>query len=525
MKGPKMTKSIAFFILATLVLWNISFAQSIAKGTVFLDENKNGSHDMNEKGIPNVCVSNGIDVVETDKNGKWSLPVNNDTGLFVIKPSGYAVPVNESQIPQHYYLHKPNGSPQLATPGVGPTGPLPKSIDFPLYQNNEKGPFSALFFGDPQARGLKEVNFITRDVVQECIGTDATFGVSLGDIVADDPALFDEISASIAQIGIPWYNIFGNHDHNRDAKADSLKDETFERFFGPSTFAFEYGQTVFVGFKNILYQPDGKYKSHFTENQITFLSNWLQFVPKNKLVVLMMHAPIVRSVNSKKIYELLKDRQFTFSISGHTHQMAHVFVNEEIGWTGENPHHHFVNATVSGSWWCGLYDETGIPHATMNDGGPNGYSILTFNGNQYSIRFKAARKPEKYQMNIYLPDEIKQAAADTTKILVNVFAGSERSRVEMKFGNNDDWLELEPTLARDPACLNMFKLGPYLDLKFESKELDELLGWKMDFPSKSRHMWQGFLPPNPSLGTHTIVVKSTDMFGQSYTAHRILRVN
>jgi hypothetical protein len=63
---------------------------------------------------------------------------------------------------------------------------------------------------------IKEVNYVSHDVVEECIGTTAVFGVTLGDIVADDPALFEEVSQSIAQIGIPWNYVFGNHDHNRD---------------------------------------------------------------------------------------------------------------------------------------------------------------------------------------------------------------------------------------------------------------------------------------------------------------------
>ena len=512
-------------ILIILVLFSNSFSQTTATGTVFLDENKNGIFDLDEKGLSNISVSNGLDVVKTDNGGKWSLSVGDDTGIFVIKPSGFSVPVNDAQIPQYFYLHKPNGSPTLDVPGVEPTGTLPQAIDFPLVPQNESEAISALFFGDPQARGLKEVNFIARDVVQECIGTDAKFGVSLGDIVADDPALFKEISESVAQIGIPWYNIFGNHDHNRAAKDDKYKDETFERFFGPSTFAFEYGQTVFIGFKNIYYQPDGKYKAHFTDEQIAFARNYLKFVHKNKLVVLMMHAPILYTNNRDKIYQLLKDYPYTLSISGHTHQMAHVFIDEKMDWLGDDQHHHFINATVSGSWWCGMYDEMGIPHATMNDGGPNGYSIITFDGNQYSIRFKAARRPVDYQMNIYVPDEIAQADVDTTKILINVFAGSERSKVEMKFGKNGEWTVLEQTIARDPACLKMHKLGPYLDLELDGKKLDEVLGWKMDFPSKSRHMWMGKLPSNPPKGAHTITVKTTDMFGQIWTDYRIIRIN
>ena len=113
--------------------------------------------------------------------------------------SGYLVPVNESMVPQHYYIL--DGSAE---------------VNFPLWKDDAaSNEFEALFFGDTQARGLKEVNYVMHDVVEECIGTEARFGVALGDIVADDPELFDEISAGIGQIGVPWYYIFGNHDHDK----------------------------------------------------------------------------------------------------------------------------------------------------------------------------------------------------------------------------------------------------------------------------------------------------------------------
>lgn len=498
--------------------------QQMARGTVFSDADRDGVRDEGETGIPDVCVSNGHDVVRTGLDGRWSLPVSDDTALFVIKPAGYAPPADAKQIPQYYYLHKPHRSPPLEAPGVPPSGPLPESIDFPLHPQPENDRFTVLFFGDTQARGMREVNFITHDVVEECIGTDAVFGVSLGDIVADDPNLFAQISQTIAQIGIPWYNVFGNHDYNRAAQSDLYSDETFERFFGPSTYAFEYGRVVFIGLKDIFFKPGGGSTSRFSEDQLAFVENYLANVPPDRLVVLMMHVPIVACQNREEMFRLIEHRPHTFSISAHAHEQLHVFVRENLGWHGKQPHHHFINATVCGCWWCGAFDELGIPHATMNDGAPNGYSLITFDGNQYSIRFKAARRPADYQMNIYLPDDIEQAKAGETEILVNVFAGSEHSQVEMQFGADGQWMPLEPTLAIDPECLRMHEQSPYLDEKVLDRPLEEVFGWKMDYPSKSYHMWRGLLPENPPQGTHTVTVRTTDMFGQTWTAHRIVRI-
>ncbi len=503
---------------------NVVYAQEMASGTVFLDQNQNGLSDPGELPLAGVCVSNGREVVRSDKSGRWSLPAGPDVGFFVIKPAGYMTPVTKDQIPQHYYMHKPQGSPSLIVAGVTATGPLPKSINFGLWEQKEDKKFKALIFGDTQARGIAEVNYVTHDVVEECIGTEAVLGISLGDIVADDPNLFKEINETISQIGIPWYNVFGNHDYNRGATDDRFSDETYERFYGPSTYAFEYGQVVFISLKDVYFDSAGKYKSHFTEQQLDFVKNYLAHVPQDKLIVLVMHAPIVACDNRKEMFDILKDRPYTLSVAGHTHTMAHVFADEKMGWNGKTPHHHFINATVCGSWWCGIKDEAGIPHATMNDGGPNGYSEISFDGNRYSILFKAARRPADYQMNIYLADDISQTALDTTALLVNVFAGSARSKIELKVDGSEAWSLMEYTPMRDPGVAAMGVYNPFLLSVVNGTKMDTVFGWAMDDPTISRHIWKGKLPANLSSGTHRLTVRSTDMFGQVAIGHRIFRV-
>ena len=480
------------------------------QGIVFSDTNRNGTFDAGESGVEGVCISNGKDVVQTKADGSWELTIIDDKPVFVIKPSGFDVPLNEYNVPQHYVMHQDLNA--------------AADVHFPLIPSKENSRFTALFFGDTQARGLKEVNYIMHDVVEECIGMEAVFGVSLGDIVADDPNLFEEVSQGIGQIGIPWYNLFGNHDHDRHEKNNEDKDKTFRKFFGPATYAFEYGQVAFIGLNNIFFRHDGRYIPHLTENQLEFVENYLEFVSPDKLVVLMMHAPIVRMQNREKLYELLKDRKYTFSISGHLHEQVNLFIGGEMGWKGPEAHHHLINATVSGSWWCGLHDETGIPHATMNDGAPNGYSVVSFDGNRYSIRFKAARRPASYQMNIYLDDEISSSESDTVTVQVNIFAGSERSIVEMQAGKGNDWIRMEKIAAIDPECLRMHRLSPVLDRDVDGQPLEEVFGYKMDYPSVSTHIWQANLPPDLPGGTHTLTVRTTDMFNQTWTGHRLFRV-
>ena len=99
-----------------------------------------------EQGLGCVRVSNGREIVCTDENGLYQLPVTNDTILFVIKPQGWRTPLSKTLTPEFYYIHKPKGSPKSKYPGVKPTGPLPASVDFPLYPQKEPAQFQGHFF-------------------------------------------------------------------------------------------------------------------------------------------------------------------------------------------------------------------------------------------------------------------------------------------------------------------------------------------------------------------------------------------
>ena len=97
--------------------------EQVAKGFVYNDLNENGTKDSDESGIPGVFVSNGIDIVQTDDAGAYSISVSDDAIIFVIKPRNWMTPVNEHNLPRFFYLHKPNGYPDnYRFAGVEPTG-------------------------------------------------------------------------------------------------------------------------------------------------------------------------------------------------------------------------------------------------------------------------------------------------------------------------------------------------------------------------------------------------------------------
>ncbi len=491
-----------------------------AVGVVFHDRNANGRREPGEPGITGVGVSNGVDVVLTDRRGRYALPVGQETVVFVIKPAGWMTPVDQHNVPKFHYVHKPAGSPTLRYAGVAPTGAIPESIDFPLYRQKEGRRFRAVVFGDPQPYTKEEVYFLAHDIVEELVGFDAAFGVSLGDLVGDDLDLFGPLNEIVSHVGIPWYNVLGNHDINFDAPDDDSSDETYERIFGPPCYAFNYGKVHFIVLDDVHWTGEGGYEDKRTyhgeigSRQLAFIENDLQLVPKDRLIVLMMHIPLIEVEDRARLSEILADRPHTLSMAAHYHTQSHHFLADEKGWSGDGGHHHFINATTSGSWWKGELDEENIPHTTMRDGAPNGYSIITFDGVDYSIRFKAARRPWDHQMTIHAPDEVTVAQAPATEVLVNVFAGSPRSTVEMRLGDSGRWIPME-RVEREDAY--------YVAMK-EREAMRTQVERRLPRIAKSRHLWVAALPAEAPIGSHLIHVRTTDMFGQTFEDRRIIAV-
>ena len=214
----------------------------------------------------------------------------------------------------------------------------------------------------------------------------------------DDLSLYPRLNAIIGTIGLPWWNIGGNHDLNFEAPDRKYSRETYKRFFGPNYYAFFYGQALFLMLDDVDYLgPDptkprgsGKYEGRLDEAQLEFVRNVLAHTPDDTLVVAVMHIPVrtylggepyQNLVNKDAFFKLLEGRKHTVSFSGHTHTTEHHYFGAADGWNGAEPHHHHVLTALSGSWWSGPFDHRGVASADSRDGTPNGFHILSVDGN------------------------------------------------------------------------------------------------------------------------------------------------
>lgn len=510
-------------LLGSLLLMAFSLkAQTTVKGYVYEDDNGNGNKERREEGLANVAVSNGVEVVLTNEKGKYELQVDEDSLIFVIKPSGYNPTVNEENQPQFYYLHKTAGSPDLKFEGVAPTGKLPRSVDFGLIPSKEKEVFTALLFGDPQPYTKEEVGFFAQDIVAEVEGIDdVAFGLSLGDIVGNDLSLFDPYILAVQKVGIPWYNLMGNHDMNYDVEKDILSDETFEANFGPANYAFNYGKVHFIILDDILYPDprDGRgYWGGFRKDQLQFIENDLKYVPKDHLVVLAFHIPLsnsFRKEDRQQLFILLKDFPHTLSLSAHTHMQRQDFFTKEDGWLRKKPHHHYNVGTTSGSWYGGKLNDEGVPISTMRDGTPKGYAFITFDGNKYVVDYKVANHPADYQMNIYAPKVVEHDKKTSAGIYVNFFMGQKGDEVKYRV-DNGEWKNMRYRKDYDPAYLHLLHEWDFTETL--------MLGKRLPNPQESTHLWRSGIPTDLPPGEHTIEVKATDMYGQTFIQEKTYRI-
>jgi hypothetical protein len=420
----------------------------IVKGTVFLDRNSNGAMDSSERGIKNVLVSNGRDVVKTNKHGYYELPAYHGMTVFITKPAGYDVPVDADNIPQFYYHHLPEGSPELRFGGLEPTGPLPDAINFPLirkrlggndfgkngHDDDKRGrnrdSFKMIVIGDTQPYSNNEVGYVRDTLAKEFAAMDMgnVEGIIVeGDVLGDDLGLYPRFKQILSVANVPQYYVPGNHDIDFDAETDKNSFDTFKREWGPAYYSFDIGEVHFVTLDNVQYpceNHDGEhafcdasntYNGYVTEHQMEWLANDLAHVPMDKLIVLNMHIPIISFVDSDSnkhqtdnagdIYRLLEGRP-ALALSGHTHTLEHFEPGEgarpDIAGLviPATPFPQIITGAGCGSWWSGDFDDDGVPMSYQRLGAKRGFMVFEFDGNTFKDSFKATGEPAEKQIAV-----------------------------------------------------------------------------------------------------------------------------
>ena len=370
-----------------------------------------------------------------------------------------------------------------------------------------------LVFGDPQVKSADDVDHFRRDIVEPISGTHgASLGITLGDLVDDVPALLPEVKAATASLGIPWLHAPGNHDVDPGAASDAASLAGFHRTIGPDTFARQTALANIAILDDVILLPGQKpgYIGGLREDQFAFLERWLPALAKDRLLVLAMHIHLFdeagkdsfRDADRERLFALLKPFPHVLVLTAHSHTQRHVFHDAATGWHGANPLHEYNVGAACGAYWSGAADAQGIPAATMADGTPNGYAMLTVKaGGEYAVAWHNARDPDDRQIGLHAPKLLRRGAYPAWGVFANVYMGTDDTRVEFRV-DGGDWMPMKKVLQPDPALLAENAID----------DASEVLRGHDRSPEAeaSTHLWRGALPTKLDAGEHVVEVRAFD---------------
>lgn len=395
-----------FTLFFAVVLFRLS--ANTVTGCVFYDENQNGVCDLGDNAIMNVPVSNGHELVLTDRDGFFTIEVQARSFVFVVKNDDFVFPVDENYLPRFYYAHFPEGSPSdLNYQGFYPTGALPDTLWFPVLHAPQNEAVKALVLGDPQMADSTRLSFFRRGIVNKLAMEQADFYLTLGDIADNYLDILPRERELMAKLAIPGYRVIGNHDLNYKAENNEYAAESFRAVYGPDNFSFNYPGQHFILLNNVNYhgwnfdqKSRGSYFGGLSEKQLQWIKADLEQVDPERNIVIVSHIPFMakycREGTIDSLVQLLEGFDQVLMLSGHLHAIQ----NHRIERNNHPDIKGLVAGATCGAWWTGPYNENGLPYASCMDGSPLGYYRFSFAETGNEKAFVPVHYPENFQARL-----------------------------------------------------------------------------------------------------------------------------
>lgn len=257
-------------------------------GRVFDDRNADGVRQDGEPGLPGVWVSNGIDLKRTDAEGRYSLPlpVAQSRCVFVVIPGGY-------ELTDRFYLR------------VALDETRDQTADFGLVRRSQPVTAEGLRFvqvTDVHASTPVDAVDVAADVREiNALPEPVEFVISTGDLTNRATAIeFECYLAGMRVSRRPVRHCFGNHEVDKTA----VRTDTYERYCGPTYYAFEVGPVHCVCLDSV----------HWTARQQERLKFHLGTVPPERPILVFQHYP-----PTKALLDMLAGWNVRAVFSGHVH--------------------------------------------------------------------------------------------------------------------------------------------------------------------------------------------------------------
>jgi Icc protein len=358
-------------------------------GIVFEDANANGRQDGNENGISQVILSDGIQVVQTDRQGRYHLSTERSRVLFVSLPGEY-LPIGDFF--EHLWDHR--------------SGDV---LDFPLVKHPWSESLSFLFFTDSHVTPAEKFNAVAgmKAAVAHMNRQDAALVISGGDLIMDalhacereargQFALYEEL---VSTLRMPLFNAIGNHElyglYLEGVGEDSCVVEEedplygvglYRELLGPDYYSFNYGPYHFVvlntmGFTKVHNSKGDTVRVYYgtvDSLQLDWVRKDVQMVSDEMPIILVGHIPFLTATHafegysdyqvinyllddpeassyahvvsnaSQVINEVLAGRRVILALAGHHHN------HEVIHWADSQHNATFVlGGSICGQWWQG----------------------------------------------------------------------------------------------------------------------------------------------------------------------------
>lgn len=231
------------------------------KGTVCIDSNQSGISDKGDKPLAGVMVTDGLNVVKTDKKGRFSLPGFEKTHFISITtPAGY-----ETQ--QFYISTKEENR---------------KSYDFLLTESERTQEKEHSFIQITDTEVMGGLGRWVTDLKQYINTEKPAFLIHTGDICYESGLKMHNQVVNTQTMDCPVYYCIGNHDLVKG----NYGEELYESIYGPTWYSFNVGNTHYV----VTPMAHGDHPTNYTQKDVyNWLKNDLAMMSEGQSLIVFNH--------------------------------------------------------------------------------------------------------------------------------------------------------------------------------------------------------------------------------------------
>ena len=230
------------------------------KGTVSVDTNQSGIVDKGDKPLAGVMVTDGLNVVKTDKKGRFSLPGFEKTRFISITtPAGFET--------QQFYLSTKENR---------------KSYDFILTESERTKPREHSFVQITDTEVTGGMGRWVTDLQQYINNEKPAFLIHTGDICYEPGLTIHNQVVNAQTMDCPVYYCIGNHDLVKG----NYGEELYESLYGPTWYSFDIGNVHYV----VTPIDHGDNPTNYTQRDVyNWLKNDLALIKKDQALILFNH--------------------------------------------------------------------------------------------------------------------------------------------------------------------------------------------------------------------------------------------